>query len=41
LPRAWVEEPVSGFVPLDFVEIDVTTMNGNPAKAFQYWGAKH
>ncbi|MBI4476553.1 MAG: class I SAM-dependent methyltransferase [Acidobacteria bacterium] len=40
LPRAWVEELMSGFVPLDFVEIEVTTMNGNPAKAFQYWGAK-
>ena len=40
LPRNWVEELMSGFAPLDFVEIDVTTMNGNPAKAFQYWGAK-
>ena len=40
LPRAWVEELMNGFVPLDFVEMDVTTMNGNPAKAFQCWGAK-
>ncbi|MGH9162237.1 MAG: class I SAM-dependent methyltransferase [Vicinamibacteraceae bacterium] len=40
LSRLWVEELMSGFVPLDFVEIDVTTMNGNPAKGFQFWGAK-
>ncbi|MPZ19138.1 MAG: methyltransferase domain-containing protein [Luteitalea sp.] len=40
LPRAWVDELMSGFMPLDFVEIDVTTMNGNRAKAFQFWGAK-
>ncbi len=40
VPRAWVEELMTGFVPLHFAEIDVTTMNGNPAKAFQYWGAK-
>jgi SAM-dependent methyltransferase len=40
LPRAWVEELMSVFTPVDFVEIDVKTMNGNPARAFQYWGAK-
>ena len=39
LPRTWVEELMSGFAPLGFVEIDVKTMNGNPAKAFQYWDA--
>ena len=40
LPRTWVEQLMSAFAPLDFIEIDVKTMNGNPARAFQYWGAK-
>jgi SAM-dependent methyltransferase len=40
LPRIWVEELMSDFAPVEFVKIDVTTMNGNPAKAFQYWGTK-
>jgi SAM-dependent methyltransferase len=40
LPRAWVEELMSVFTPIDCVEIEVKTINGNPARAFQYWGAK-
>jgi SAM-dependent methyltransferase len=38
--RAWVDELMNAFAPVDFVEMDVTTMNGNLAKGFQYWGAK-
>ncbi|OFW09603.1 MAG: hypothetical protein A3H96_06740 [Acidobacteria bacterium RIFCSPLOWO2_02_FULL_67_36] len=40
MPRAWIEELTTGFTPLEFLEIDVTTMNGHTANGFQYWVAR-
>lgn len=36
----WIEALTSGFEKIGIVEIDVITMNKNPAKAFQYFGRK-
>ena len=36
----WVEELTAGFQPIDLFQIDVVTMNGHAAKAFQYFGRK-
>ena len=38
--RRWIESLVRDFETLGFFEINVITMNGNPAKAFQYLGRK-
>ncbi|NIR48804.1 class I SAM-dependent methyltransferase [candidate division KSB1 bacterium] len=34
----WIESLTSNFLQMALHEIDVTTMNGHPAKAFQYLG---
>ena len=36
--RAWIEALLEGFEPVEEREIDVTTMNGNPARGFQWIG---
>ena len=36
--RAWIEALFAGFDPLEVREIDVTTMNGNPARGLQWIG---
>jgi SAM-dependent methyltransferase len=38
--RKWIEKLFSSFEMIEFVDIDVFTMNGNKAKAFQYYGRK-
>lgn len=40
LDPAWVSELFAGFIRLELVEVDVRTMNGNPARAFQYWATR-
>jgi len=40
LDSAWVANLFADFTRLELLEVDVRTMNGNPAKAFQYWGTK-
>lgn len=38
--RAWIEDLTAAFESLDYALIDVRTMNGDPAKGFQYFGRK-
>ena len=38
--HAWIRELFSGFERLSYKEIPVMTMNGNPAKGFQFFGKK-
>jgi SAM-dependent methyltransferase len=40
LARARVDELIRGFRPIELREIDVKTMHGNPARAFQFFGAR-
>jgi SAM-dependent methyltransferase len=37
---AWIDELTRGFQTLVLDNVDVRTMNGNPAKAFQWFGLK-
>src|SRR6185503_4788625 len=37
---AWIDELTRGFQTLALDNLDVRTMNGNPAKAFQWFGRK-
>jgi SAM-dependent methyltransferase len=36
--REWIETLTSDFTPVALDEMEVVTMNGNPAKAFQWFG---
>ncbi len=38
--RTWMAELLGGFEELETTEIEVTTMNGNTCRAFQYWGRR-
>ena len=38
--RQWIAELFSIFTTIDMIDLDVFTMNGNKAKAFQYFGRK-
>lgn len=38
--RRWIETLTGSFAPLALDDIDVITMNGNPAKAFQWFGRR-
>ena len=38
--KAWIEELFSRFDPVERRDIEVTTMNGHPARAFQWIGRK-
>lgn len=38
--REWIADLTSGFETVALDDIDVRTMNGNPAKAFQWFGLK-
>lgn len=38
--KLWIKKLFSNFETIDFADIDVITMNGNKAKAFQYFGRK-
>ena len=38
--RRWIEELTLDFDELALDDIDVQTMNGNPAKGFQWFGLK-
>jgi SAM-dependent methyltransferase len=40
LTRAWIDELFGGFDRIELVELPVTTMNGNAARGFQYFGRK-
>lgn len=37
----WIQTLTSAFYPVALDEIEVVTMNGNPAKAFQWFGLKN
>lgn len=37
----WIQALTSAFYPVALDEIEVVTMNGNPAKAFQWFGLKN
>jgi hypothetical protein len=36
----WIEELTSGFEPVALNNINIQTMNGHPAKGFQWFGLK-
>jgi SAM-dependent methyltransferase len=38
--RQWIEELMADFGTIDLIDIDVFTMNGHEARAFQYFGRK-
>lgn len=38
--RAWIQDLLAPFQPIGWRDIDTTTMNGNRAKVFQYFGRK-
>ncbi len=38
LDRSWVDELLRGFNRIELVEVPIVTMNGNPARGFQYIG---
>ena len=38
--RDWVEQLFAGFERIALTDVNVVTMNGNPAAAFQYIGRK-
>jgi predicted phosphodiesterase len=38
--KKWIATLTAGFETVDMSEVDITTMNGNPAKAFLYFGRK-
>jgi hypothetical protein len=38
LSRPWIDELFSAFERVEFIEVPVTTMNGNRARGFQYLG---
>jgi len=40
LARPWVDELFGPFEGLEFIAVDVVTMNGHPARAFQYFGRR-
>ena len=37
----WIQKLTSAFYPVALDEVEVVTMNGNPAKAFQWFGLKN
>jgi len=38
--RQWIESLLQSFTPVLLDEIEVQTMNGNPATAFQWFGLR-
>jgi SAM-dependent methyltransferase len=40
LSRRWVDELMEGFRRIELLELDVKTMRGNPARAFQLFGER-